>query len=41
VLPFAKRLRPPFLDVEALIRATPQFFEYPECDRDPLPSFRA
>jgi 2-polyprenyl-6-methoxyphenol hydroxylase-like FAD-dependent oxidoreductase len=37
VLPFAKRLRLPFLDVEALIRATPQFFEYPECDRDPLP----
>jgi 5-methylphenazine-1-carboxylate 1-monooxygenase len=37
VLPFAKRLQLPFLDVEALIRATPQFFEYPECDRDPLP----
>jgi 2-polyprenyl-6-methoxyphenol hydroxylase-like FAD-dependent oxidoreductase len=37
VLPFARRLRLPLLDVEALIRATPQFFEYPECDRDPLP----
>ncbi|MDY0885282.1 flavin-dependent oxidoreductase [Dongia soli] len=37
VLPFAKRLRLPFLDLEALIRATPRFFEYPECDRDPLP----
>jgi 2-polyprenyl-6-methoxyphenol hydroxylase-like FAD-dependent oxidoreductase len=37
VLPFAKRLRLPFLDVEAMIRSTPQFFEYPECDRDPLP----
>ena len=38
-LPFAKRLQlqRPFLDVEALIRATPQFFEYPECDLDPLP----
>ncbi|MGY3608215.1 MULTISPECIES: flavin-dependent oxidoreductase [unclassified Bradyrhizobium] len=36
-LPFARRLRLPFLDIEALIRATPQFFEYPECDRDPLP----
>jgi 2-polyprenyl-6-methoxyphenol hydroxylase-like FAD-dependent oxidoreductase len=36
VLPFAQRLRLPFLDVEALIRATPRFFEYPECDRDPL-----
>jgi 2-polyprenyl-6-methoxyphenol hydroxylase-like FAD-dependent oxidoreductase len=37
VLPFAKRLRLPFLDVEGLIRATPQCFEYPMCDRDPLP----
>lgn len=37
VLPFAQRLRLASLDVEALIRATPQFFEYPECDRDPLP----
>jgi 2-polyprenyl-6-methoxyphenol hydroxylase-like FAD-dependent oxidoreductase len=37
VLPFARRLRLPFLDVEALVRATPCFFEYPECDRDPLP----
>ena len=36
-LPFAKRLQLPFLDVEALIRATPRFFEYPECDLDPLP----
>jgi 2-polyprenyl-6-methoxyphenol hydroxylase-like FAD-dependent oxidoreductase len=25
------------LEVEALIRATPQFYEYPMCDRDPLP----
>jgi 2-polyprenyl-6-methoxyphenol hydroxylase-like FAD-dependent oxidoreductase len=37
VLPFARRFRLPFLDVEAMIRATPRFFEYPECDRDPLP----
>jgi 2-polyprenyl-6-methoxyphenol hydroxylase-like FAD-dependent oxidoreductase len=37
VLPFANRFRLPFLDLEALIRATPEFFEYPECDRDPLP----
>ena len=37
VLPFARRLRLPFLDVEAMIRATPHFYEYPECDRDPLP----
>ena len=27
----------PFLDVEALVRATPDFWEYPMCDRDPLP----
>lgn len=25
------------VDVLALIRATPEFFEYPMCDRDPLP----
>jgi 5-methylphenazine-1-carboxylate 1-monooxygenase len=37
VLPFAERIKLPFLDVRALIRATPRFFEYPECDRDPLP----
>jgi 5-methylphenazine-1-carboxylate 1-monooxygenase len=37
VLHFAKRLQLPFFDVEALIRATPQCFEYPQCDRDPLP----
>jgi 5-methylphenazine-1-carboxylate 1-monooxygenase len=37
VLQFATRLRLPFLDVEAFIRATPQYFEYPQCDRDPLP----
>jgi 5-methylphenazine-1-carboxylate 1-monooxygenase len=27
----------PEVDVPALIAATPQFFEYPMCDRDPLP----
>ena len=27
----------PFLDVAALVRATPEFWEYPMCDRDPLP----
>ncbi len=37
VLHYASRLKLPFLDVEALIRATPQCFEYPMCDRDPLP----
>jgi 2-polyprenyl-6-methoxyphenol hydroxylase-like FAD-dependent oxidoreductase len=31
------RLALPFIDVAALIRATPEIFEYPMCDRDPLP----
>jgi 2-polyprenyl-6-methoxyphenol hydroxylase-like FAD-dependent oxidoreductase len=31
------RLRLPFIDVERLIRGTPDIFEYPMCDRDPLP----
>ncbi len=31
------RIRLPFIDVEAMIRATPDIFEYPMCDRDPLP----
>jgi 2-polyprenyl-6-methoxyphenol hydroxylase-like FAD-dependent oxidoreductase len=31
------RFRIPFLDVGALVRATPEFWEYPMCDRDPLP----
>ncbi len=37
VLPHIARFRIPFLDVEALVRATPEFWEYPMCDRDPLP----
>ena len=37
VLPLARRIRLPFLDIEALIRASPQRLEYPMCDRDPLP----
>jgi 2-polyprenyl-6-methoxyphenol hydroxylase-like FAD-dependent oxidoreductase len=37
VLPLARRLKLPFLDVEALIRASPDRLEYPMCDRDPLP----
>ncbi|MFH3575231.1 hypothetical protein WAI05_23080, partial [Acinetobacter baumannii] len=37
ILPHVRRFRIPFLDVEALVRATPQSFEYPMCDRDPLP----
>jgi 2-polyprenyl-6-methoxyphenol hydroxylase-like FAD-dependent oxidoreductase len=27
----------PFVDVRRLIEATPEFWEYPMCDRDPLP----
>ncbi|WP_424812192.1 flavin-dependent oxidoreductase [Roseococcus sp. YIM B11640] len=37
VLPHVHRFRVPWLDVEALVRATPEFWEYPMCDRDPLP----
>ncbi len=37
VLAHVARFRMPFLDVEALVRATPEFWEYPMCDRDPLP----
>jgi 2-polyprenyl-6-methoxyphenol hydroxylase-like FAD-dependent oxidoreductase len=33
----AERLSLPFIDVGALIRATAEIFEYPMCDRDPLP----
>ena len=37
VLPLARRLKLPFLDAEALVRASPMRLEYPMCDRDPLP----
>jgi 5-methylphenazine-1-carboxylate 1-monooxygenase len=37
ILPTIRRFRLPWLDVEALVRATPEFYEYPMCDRDPLP----
>ena len=37
VLPHVHRFQVPSLDVEAMVRATPEFFEYPMCDRDPLP----
>ena len=37
ILPTVRRFKLPFLDVEALVRATPEFYEYPMCDRDPLP----
>ncbi|MBV9539326.1 MAG: flavin-dependent oxidoreductase [Acidisphaera sp.] len=41
ILPTVRRFRIPFLDVEALVRATPEFYEYPMCDRDPLPWWTA
>ena len=37
ILPTVRRFHLPFLDVEALVRATPEYFEYPMCDRDALP----
>ena len=37
VIPYAKRFIVPGVDVEALVRATPVCWEYPMCDRDPLP----
>ena len=33
----AQRLHLPFIDVSQLIQATTEIFEYPMCDRDPLP----
>lgn len=37
VLPFARRFTIPGVDVLGLIEASPGFWEYPMCDRDPLP----
>ncbi len=37
VVPYARRFTAPGVDVEALVRATPTAWEYPMCDRDPLP----
>lgn len=37
VLPHAARFAIPGFDVLRLIRSTDSFFEYPMCDRDPLP----
>lgn len=34
---FSHRLKLRQLDVEGMIRATGEFYEYPMCDRDPLP----
>jgi len=36
-MPHVQRFRIPFVDGRALIEATSEFWEYPMCDRDPLP----
>jgi 2-polyprenyl-6-methoxyphenol hydroxylase-like FAD-dependent oxidoreductase len=36
-MPHVGRFSIPHVDVQALIAATPEFWEYPMCDRDPLP----
>jgi hypothetical protein len=40
VIPYARRFKVPRVDVEALVRATAVCYEYPICDRDPLPHWR-
>jgi 2-polyprenyl-6-methoxyphenol hydroxylase-like FAD-dependent oxidoreductase len=37
VLPYAKRFAIPGCDIHSLVESTPEAFEYPMCDRDPLP----
>jgi 2-polyprenyl-6-methoxyphenol hydroxylase-like FAD-dependent oxidoreductase len=37
LMPHMQRFRIPYVDAQALIEATPEFWEYPMCDRDPLP----
>jgi 5-methylphenazine-1-carboxylate 1-monooxygenase len=36
-MPHVARFSVPYVDVPNLISATPEFYEYPTCDRDPLP----
>ena len=36
-MPHVQRFSIPFVDAKALIEATPEFWEFPMCDRDPLP----
>src|ERR1700729_4349538 len=35
-MPHVARFAVPYVDVPGLITATPEFYEYPTCDRDPL-----
>ena len=37
LMPHVVRFSIPHLNVQKLIEATPEFWEYPMCDRDPLP----
>ncbi len=37
LMPHVQRFQIPFVDAKALIEATPEFWEFPMCDRDPLP----
>jgi 2-polyprenyl-6-methoxyphenol hydroxylase-like FAD-dependent oxidoreductase len=37
LMPHVHRFRIPHVDAARLIEATPEFWEYPMCDRDPLP----
>ena len=37
LMPHVQQFRIPYVDAKALIEATPEFWEYPMCDRDPLP----
>ena len=36
-MPHVQRFEIPYCNARALIEATPEFWEYPMCDRDPLP----
>jgi 2-polyprenyl-6-methoxyphenol hydroxylase-like FAD-dependent oxidoreductase len=37
LMPHVQRFRIPYVDARGLIEATGEFWEYPMCDRDPLP----
>jgi 5-methylphenazine-1-carboxylate 1-monooxygenase len=37
LMPHVQRFRIPYVDARGLIEATREFWEYPMCDRDPLP----
>lgn len=39
LMPHIHRFGVDVVDLEAMVRETDQFFEYPMCDRDPLPSW--